>query len=43
VGLIYKNNDNPAIYCEKSQIGFKNTIYVYDNLIFNLKQNFSNK
>ena len=33
--LIYTNNGNPAIYCEKSTFGFKNTIYVYDNFLTN--------
>ena len=32
---IYINKDNPAIYCESDLIGFKNTIYVYDNFFSN--------
>lgn len=28
---IYQNKDNPAIYCKYNLIGFKNTIYIYDN------------
>ena len=32
---IYINKANPAIYCESGLIGFKNTIYVYDNFVSN--------
>lgn len=32
---IYNNKDNPAIYCQNDLIGFKHTIYIYDNFCSN--------
>ncbi len=33
----YINKANPAIYCQSELIGFKNTIYIYDNFLSNNK------
>ena len=32
---IYNNKNNPAIYCYYNVIGFKNTIYIFDNFCSN--------
>jgi len=32
---IYNNEDSPALYSYKTQIGFKNTIYIKDNFCSN--------
>ena len=32
---IYNNKDSPALYSNKTLIGFKNTIYIYDNFCSN--------
>ena len=34
---IYINKANPAIYCKSELIGFKNTIYIYNNFLSNNK------